>query len=314
MKTLPLGQSPLASSRLAYGCWRIAGTQSSAEVSPEREANARRALIAAYEAGFTLFDHADVYCEGAPEKIFGRVLREIPGMREKVLISSKCGIRVKGNPVPHSPYRYDFSAEHIVWSCEQSLQRLGVQTIDLYQLHRPDYLCQPEEVARAFAQLKAAGKVREFGVSNFRPSQVSMLQKYCPMKLVVNQVEISLARIDCFQDGVLDQCVTEKMTPLAWGPLAAGRLSDPAPIDLNSPDHVHRIFLRDTLDAIARERACSRTQVALAWLLEHPAQIIPIIGSTKPDNIRDAAQAVDLELTREEWYRLMEAAVGQRLP
>src|SRR5262249_13209405 len=151
-------------------------------------------------------------------------LKEVREMRDRVVIATKCGIRKGGDPREDSPYRYDFSAEHIVVSCEQSLRRLGMSAIDLYHLHRPDYLMDPEEVARAFSDLKRGGKVREFGVSNFRPSQLVALQRACPMRLVVNQVEISLANLTCFEDGTLDQCLAEKITPLAWSPLAAGKL------------------------------------------------------------------------------------------
>jgi predicted oxidoreductase len=313
MDKIALGPSSIQISRLAYGCWRILGSEG-VEPNAEREANGRKAVIAAYESGYTLFDHADVYADGAAEKVFGDVLKQVSGMREHIVIASKCGIRRKGVPNPDSPYRYDFSAEYILSSCEQSLKRLGVETIDVYQLHRPDYLMDPEEVARAFGQLKQQGKVREFGVSNFQPHQLSLLQSACPFPLVVHQVEISLARLNCFEDGTLDQCLKDKMSPMAWGPLGGGRLSDNLPIDINSPDHARRIGLRETLDDIARDYGVSRTIIALAWLLRHPAKIVPIVGSAKPERIREAANAEKVHLARDEWYRLMEAARGERLP
>ena len=314
MPTLPLGQGNLRASRLAYGGWRIAGTWDPAQVTPEKEAVGRAAVLVAYEAGYTLFDLADIYCDGVCERIFGQVLKATPGMRSRIVVATKCGIRKKGDPNPDSPYRYDFSAQHIQRSCEASLQRLGLDTIDLYLLHRPDFLCDPAEVAEAFSRLKQAGKAREFGVSNFRPSQVTALQKACPMPLVVNQVEISLARLDCFHDGTLDQCLAERVTPQAWSPLGGGRLMEAGPVDLRSPDHAERLHVREVLDLIARERGVSRQVVALAWLLKHPSGIAPIVGSTQPERIRDAATAAQLDLTRDEWYRLLEAALGQRLP
>jgi predicted oxidoreductase len=228
MNTIPLGSSSLTASRLAYGCWRLAGTWNSDEVKPDAEAAGRRAVLAAHEAGYTLFDHADIYCDGVAERIFGETLLEVSGMRERVVVATKCGIRKSGEPTPGAPYRYDFSADYVVRSCEESLKRLGVEVIDVYQLHRPDYLMDPAEVARAFDQLKRSGKVREFGVSNFRPSQVTALQRACPMPLVVNQVEISLANLSCFEDGTLDQCLAERMTPMAWSPLAGGLIGDGA--------------------------------------------------------------------------------------
>ena len=313
MDTIQLGTSSIQASRLAYGCWRILGHEG-AEPNAEREASARKSILAACDAGFTLFDHADVYADGAAEKVFGDVLKETSGMRQRVLIASKCGIRRKGAPHADSPYRYDFSAEHIIKSCEQSLKRLRVETIDLYQLHRPDYLMDPAEVADAFSKLKQAGKVREFVVSNFKPHQFALLQRACPFRLIAHQVEISLAKIDCFEDGTLEQCLAEQMTPMAWSPLAGGRLSEVLPIDINMPEHAKRIGIRETLDGIARDYGVSRTIIALAWLLKHPAKIIPVVGSAKPEHIRDAAQAYKLHLSRDEWYRLMEAAKGERLP
>ncbi len=314
MQTVRLGRGSLEVTRLAYGCWRLAGTWDPALVTEDKSAEGRKAVIAAFEAGYTLFDLADIYCDGACERIFGQVLREVPDLRSRVVVATKCAIRKKGDPEADSPYRYDFSAEHILRSCDASLRRLGVETIDLYLLHRPDYLCDPAEVAGAFSRLKQAGKVREFGVSNFRPSQVTALQRACPMPLVVNQVEIHLARLEPLHDGTLDQCLAEGLTPLAWSPLAGGRLVDPTPIDLHSPDHAHRIHVREVLDLIAREREVTRSVVALAWLLKHPSRIVPIVGSTQPDRIREAVRAVELELTRDEWYRLLEASYGQRLP
>jgi predicted oxidoreductase len=313
MDTISLGASSIQVSRLAYGCWRILGPEG-AEPNADREAGARKAIITAYETGFTFFDHADVYADGVAEKVFGDVLKQTSGMRERVVITTKCGIRRKGVPNPDSPYRYDFSAEHIIKSCEQSLKRLGVETIDIYQLHRPDYLMDPAEVGDAFNKLKQQGKVREFGVSNFKPHQLSLLQSACSFRLIVHQVEISLGKLDCFDNGTLDQCFAEKISPLAWSPLAGGRLADTLPIDINSPEHARRIGLRETLDDIGRDYGVTRTIVALAWLLKHPAKIVPIIGSVKPEHIREAAQAYKLQLSRDEWYRMMEAARGERLP
>jgi predicted oxidoreductase len=263
--------------------------------------------MAAYEAGFTLFDHADVYSDGVAEEIFGRVLREVPGMREWIVIGSKCGIRMADEPTG-APYRYDFSAEYIVESCENSLRRLGVETIDIYQLHRPDWLADWEEVAEAFMRLREQGKVREFGVSNFRPAQVAALQKEMSAPLIVNQVEISLANLGSFEDGTLDQCQAFRITPLAWSPLAGGALAGAA----GSPKLSAPLAVQ--LDSYAEERGVSRSAIALAWLLRHPAKIVPIVGTANPERIRDAAGAVDVELSREEWYTLLEAARGVRLP
>ena len=314
MQTIPLGVSTLRSSRLAYGCWRVAGTWDPAEVTDTSRAAGRRAIIAAYEAGYTLFDTADIYCHGEAERILGAALKEVSGMRERVVILTKGGIRPAGDPQPDSPGRYDFSAPHLISACEQSLSRLGIETIDIYMLHRPDLLAEPDEVAQAFMHLKDTGKVRCFGVSNFRPSLVTAVQAACPMPLVAHQVEISLAKLDAFTDGTLDQCLIERITPMAWSPLAGGLIGDGANQLLPSQQNYRPEPFLPALEAVAKARGASRTTVALAWLLKHPAKILPIIGTTNPDRIRALAKAADLELTRDEWYRLLIAARGEPMP
>jgi len=314
MQTIPIGVSSLTSSRLAYGCWRVAGTWDPAEVTAASRAAGRLAIIAAYEAGYTLFDNADIYCRGEAERILGNVLKEVSGMRDRVVVVTKGGIRPGGDPQSDSPGRYDFSAAHLIDACEQSLRRLGIDMIDLYLLHRPDYLADPEEVARAFSQLKTAGKVRFFGVSNFRPTLLTALQAACPMPLVAHQIEISLAKLDAFTDGTLDQCMIERITPMAWSPLAAGLIGGGANRLLPSQSTYQTELFLPALDAVAGARGVSRTVVALAWLLKHPARIQPIIGTINPDRIREATKAADLELTREEWYRLLIAARGEPVP
>ena len=314
MKKVKLGGSSLESSRLGYGCWRIVSRIESAELTPEREDDAKKAVLAAIDAGYTLFDHADIYTEGASEEVFGRVLKNTPGLRKNILIASKCGIRKGGPNNMDVPYRYDSSAEHILRSCEGSLKRLQTDYLDIYQIHRPDYLTNPEELAGAFVKLKEQGKVREFGLSNASANFVALVQKFCPMRLIVNQVEISLRKLNAVFDGTLDQCLVEKITPLAWSPLAGGSLAFQGPIDLNESGHAKRILLRENLDYVARERNTTRTVIAIAWLLKHPAGIVPLIGSAEPRNIKELTKAAEIELTREEWYLLLEGAHGQRLP
>ncbi len=304
----------MRSSRLAYGCWRVAGTWDPAAVTPENRAAGRKAILTAYEAGYTLFDNADIYAGGEAERILGTALKEAPGMREAVLVATKCGVRPAGTPHPDAPQRYDFSSEHILQSCEASLKRLGIETIDLYMLHRPDYLADPEDIAKAFSKLKADGKVRYFGVSNFRPSLVTALQVVLPMPIVVHQVEISLAKLDAFTDGTLDQCLIEKITPMAWSPLAAGLIGGGARRLLPAQKSYQPEKFLSELEAVAQQRGANRTTVALSWLLKHPSGIQPVVGSVNPERIRDAAKAADLELTREEWYRLLLAARGEPLP
>jgi predicted oxidoreductase len=293
---------------------RVSGTWDRAEFSPALEAAGRRAILAAYEAGYTHFDHADIYGRGLCEELFGRALREIPGMRDRIVIATKCGIRWQGDPDEAAPHRYDFSREHILRSCEGSLRRLGVDHIDLYMLHRPDYLADPEEIAAAFAELKQQGKVLEFGVSNFRPSLLSAVRRACPMPLVAHQVELHLGRLDCFEDGTLDQCLERSITPTSWSPLAGGMLGEGGQVDPGDPRAPGLRALLEVLDSKAREHGVTRAVVALAWLLGHPAGIIPIVGSVKPDRIRDAATADDFEMSREEWYTILRAARMEPLP
>lgn len=305
MKTLPLGTSDQNTTRLAYGCWRLA------EAGPEA---AKATILAAYEAGYRCFDHADIYGDGQSEVLFGKVLRDAPELREHLLIASKCGICKQGIPETSSPYRYNFKQEHIIQSCEGSLRRLGIDCLDLYQLHRPDYLGEPEEVAGAMDKLTQAGKVRGFGLSNFRPSQVSLFRTLGSLTILTHQVEISLAQLDRLEDGTLDQCQELRITPMAWSPLGGGLLGAGASRLLTHQRSYETRSVTETLDEIATQRGVTRTVIALAWLIRHPAGIVPILGTTHPDRIRQAARACDLNLSHEEWYRLLTAARSRPLP
>lgn len=311
MKTQPLGRSSLVSSRLAYGCWRLVGTMVPAEVTADRVAAGRRAVLAAYDAGYTHFDHADIYCRGVCETVFGDAMRDVSGWRDRVLVATKCGIVL---PDPGVQHRYDCSAAHIVRSCEQSLGRLRVETIDLYQLHRPDLLMNPAEVAGAFDQLRRQGKVREFGVSNFNPSTVTALRSALPFPLATHQVEASLAWLDCLYDGTFDQCVAEGMTAVAWSPLGGGVLGTGATVDGGNARAALMRALQAEIDAVAKKYGSTRSIVALAWLLKHPAGVVPVVGSVDPGRIGEAVKADELELSREDWYRLLIAARGAAIP
>jgi predicted oxidoreductase len=311
METLALGSSTLTVSRLAYGCMRISGTWNPDYLTDELKNRGKEALYAAYEAGYTLFDHADIYGRGTCESIHGELLRESPDLRDQTFIATKCGIRFHGDPNPDSPHRFDFSREHIVQSCEQSLNHLGVDCIDLYQLHRPDFLMRPEEVTEAFANLHTQGKVKHFGVSNFSPSQFNLLQSALPNPLLVNQVEIHLGRLACFEDGTLDQCLQHRITPLAWSPLGGGWLGEGGTPPENKP---HAAALLTRMDELADGYGVTRTEIALAWLLQHPSGIIPIVGSVRPERILGAVHALSIDLGREEWYRLLVLARGENLP
>lgn len=311
MQSLSLGRSDLRSSRLAYGCWRTARAD---DPTLDFETT-RSSVIAALEAGYTLFDHADIYCGGRAEEMFGKLIRgELKSERGRMTLASKCGIRRGGDPLPDAPYRFDFSPDYIVGQCDLSLRRLGVDRIDLYQLHRPDFLMNVEEVAQAFDSLHRAGKVGEFGVSNFTTSQVTLLQSALPRPLIVNQLEISLSAQEAFSNGALDQCQQLGITPLAWSPLGGGLLADGASEILRHQKLYQVAETLKLLDEIASTRGVSRTVIALAWLLKHPAGIIPLVGSINPSRIREAVKATEVNLTREEWYRLLTVARGEPLP
>lgn len=305
MDSILIGSSGLSASRLVYGCMRIAGDGSAAATG-----RGKAAIRAAVDAGYTLFDHADIYSRGACESLFGDVLRESPGLRERVLIISKCGIVPAGKPGTDAPKRYDFSRAHIESSVEGSLRRLGVERLDLLLLHRPDYLMRADEVAAAFAALQAAGKVAHFGVSNFAPSQFDLLQSACSQPLVVNQVEINLHAMHALTDGTLDQCQRLGVTPQAWCPL--GGVAYPAWGNTLSADESSR--LQAELDRQAADYGVDATVIALAWLLRHPAGICPVIGSTTPARIALAPAALSVDYQREDWYRLLEARTGRPVP
>jgi len=310
MRTQSIGRTGMETTRLSYGCMRIAGTWNPQEVDDAKIESGKGAVLAAYDAGYRLFDHADIYCAGKCEYIFGQVLKDRPEIRSDVIIATKCGIRFHGDPSPTSPHRYDFSYDHIISSCDRSLENLGVETIDIYQLHRPDLLMDPAEVARAFHTLFHEGKVRHFGVSNFSPSFVRALQAHLPFSLVVNQVEIHLGRLDPFYDGTLDQCLELDITPLSWSPLGGGWLGDGG----DGGTDAQKAWLLSVIDGIARSYGVSRTVISLAWLLKHPSKIIPIVGSVRPDRIQDAATATQVDLDREDWYRILVAARAAGLP
>jgi predicted oxidoreductase len=299
-----LGKSDLSVFPLAWGMWRFAGADLAA---------ARARVEAALEAGFTLFDTADIYGrgwdgpgEGGAEALLGRVLREAPRLRGRMVLATKGGI-VSGVP-------YDSSARHLRAACEASLTRLGVDCIDLYQIHRPDLLAHPEDVARTLLALRQEGKLRELGVSNFTPAQTEALQAFLPVPLATQQPELSAWCLAPLFDGVLDQCMARGMTPLAWSPLAGGRLALRPEDALREPGGARLEALVECLDGLAAGQGTTRDAVALAFLLAHPSGVIPILGTQRPERMRAARDAFRVELSRGDWYRIVEAARGEAMP
>ncbi len=301
--------------RIALGCMGLTGTWNPAEVGPEHRRRAIAAFEAALDAGITLYDHADIYGGGSCEEVFKDCLAAVPGARERIVIATKGGI-VLGQG------HYNLTAPYITECVERSLRRMGIDYIDLYQLHRPDPLTHPAETAGALNDLLRRGVIRAVGVSNYYPEQVRALQRYLDAPLRGNQIEISLTRLDPLYegwddgdgmpgDGVLDQCMATGMTPLAWSPLGNGVL---VRRDDSSDDTPQLQALRAELAAQAERYNGTPAQIALAWLLAHPAGIIPLVGSANPDHIREAAGAARLALAREDWYRLWTAAWGRDVP
>jgi predicted oxidoreductase len=270
----------------------------------------KRAVRAAIDAGYTLFDHADIYADGACETLFGELLSENPELRQCLVIAGKCGIRFAGAPGADDPKRYDSSAGHILASVEGSLERLRTEQLDLLLIHRPDFLMQAGEVAAAFERLRSAGKVAHFGVSNFSPAQFDLLQSVVDVPLLVNQVEINLHNITALADGTLDQCQRLGITPQAWCPIAG--VAYPAWGNTFTGADTARI--RTELRRQSSIYGVDDWIIALAWLLKHPACISPIVGSTTTDRIAAATAAVDVPYTGEDWYRLLEARNGYPVP
>jgi predicted oxidoreductase len=318
MKTVALGPTDLQVTRLCFGGMRLSPTWDFEKVDATAIERSIGILESAVEAGYTFIDHADIYGGTACETIHGRAMERHPEWRGRLVVATKCGIRWEDEP-QGAPHRYDFDGDYIVRSAEESLRRLKVERIDLYQLHRPDWLADPAAIAAAFTKLRDAGKVRFFGVSNFRPSLVRALQAALPFPLVSNQVEIHFLRLATFEDGTLDQCLELKMTPLAWSPLAGGRLGaaldeDRAPELKDHEGQAAVLRLRPVLRAAAKEYGVTPLAILLAWQMRHPSGIIPILGSTRPEAIREAALADTITLDRETWYKILRAAQGKSLP
>ncbi|WML50544.1 aldo/keto reductase family oxidoreductase [Neobacillus sp. PS3-34] len=287
----------LSFSRIVHGLWRLAEWDMSAEETVSL-------IEQCLELGITTFDHADIYGDYTCESLFGKALELDPTLRDKMQIVTKCGIKLLSSKFPErSVKRYDTSREHIIMSAEQSLNNLKTDFIDVLLIHRPDPYMNPEEVAEAFSILKQQGKVKYFGVSNFTPSQINMLQSYLDFPLVTNQVEISAMHVDTFQDGTIEHCLENRIAPMAWSPLAGGKIF--------SWDHLDTAELRRVLTEVGEETGVdSVDKLMYAWLLNHPARIIPIVGSGKIERITAAAESVKIKLSREQWFKIWIASIG----
>ena len=279
---------------LSIGCWRLTGsdTENTAVIS------------AAIDAGMTLIDNADVYGLdwggthfGACEEALGRIFSASPGLRDRIVLATKGGI------IPGVPY--NSSAEYITSACEASLSRMGVDHVDLYQIHRPDHFTHPEEIAQAFNSLKSRGLVREFGVSNYTVAQTLALNAFVDNGLATTQPQLSAAHLDPLRDGTLDLCMESDITPLAWSALAGGSIATGQGV---SP------ALLAVLDELAAREKVTRSAIAIAFVLAHPSRPVAIIGTQTPSRISELAQATSVSLTRTDVYAIIQASDGSPLP
>jgi aryl-alcohol dehydrogenase-like predicted oxidoreductase len=291
----PLGTSGISVSPLAWGMWRFAGDDVKA---------ARAKIDAALDIGITLFDTADIYGPdngepfGAAEALLGRCFAEDRALRGRMVLATKGGI-VIGTP-------YDSSPAYIGSAIDASLERLGVEQVDLWQIHRPDILTHPQEVARALDDAVASGKVRAVGVSNYTAAQTRALAKFLTVPLVSVQPEFSPLCLDPLEDRTFDTAMKHGMAVLAWSPLGQGRIGVP------NDARAHRVAA--ALDAVAADFGVSRAAVAYSWIMAHPAGAIPIVGTQNPARIREAADALKVRWTRARWYEVLVASRGERLP
>jgi predicted oxidoreductase len=288
-------------SRLVAGMWRLASWDL-------HDAELLDLIHACLDLGITTFDHADIYGGYANEERFGRALALEPTLRERMQFVTKCGIKqVSPNRPAHTFHCYDTSRAHIVASVENSLRLLHTDRLDLLLIHRPDPLLDADEVAEAFAALRQAGKVLHFGVSNFTPWQFDLLASRLDFPLATNQVEVSVLHLEALHDGTLDQCQRLGLAPMAWSPLGGGRLF--------RSDDEQAVRVRRALAEVGAELGgASPDQVALAWLLRHPARIVPILGSGKVERLQSAAQAEALTLSREQWFAIWTASAEREVP
>lgn len=286
MISQPLHPSGPSFSRIIAGAWRWH------TVSPE---TVERLIHVSLDEGITTFDHADIYGDHTCEEVFGRVLKSNTSLRSQMQLVSKCGIKFPSVRRPNTWVKhYDTSEEHILWSVENSLNMLATDHLDLLLIHRPDPLLNPHELAEVFVKLKAAGKVLHFGVSNFTPSQYQMLQRHLPMPLVTNQIEVSLSRVEPLFNGDLDLMLEVGASAMAWSPLGGGKLT---------------FDDRDWFGKASKYNA-TYSQLALAWLLRHPSNMFPIIGTTKPERIQESAKATELKIDKQDWFEMLKWAMG----
>ena len=286
----PLGKSGILVSPIAWGMWRLRG---------DDVTGARMLIEAALESGITLFDTADIYGFngadgfGDAEAALGRVLGEAPELRAHMVVATKGGI------IPGVPY--DSSPGYLERALDASLRRLGVEQVELWQVHRPDLLAHPQELAATLEKMIASGKTRAIGVSNFTPAQVAALESFLTVPLASTQPEFSPLHTDPLWDGTLDLAMARDHAVLAWSPLGGGRLGQDGPV-------------AELLAGKGAHYGVSAAAATYAWLMAHPARVIPIVGSQRVERIHEARDAFKVEWTRAEWYAVLQASMGKKLP
>ncbi len=292
-----------AFSRVAWGAMRI-----NQDVDSQNPRELLRKIEECLEVGVTTFDHADIYGDYNCEALFGAALAEKPTLRPGIELVSKCGIMPVSRQRPERRVaHYNTGRRHIIDSTEASLKNLRTDYLDLLLIHRPDALMDADETAEALNRLRADGKIRHYGVSNFSPWQFDLLQSRLDQPLVTNQVEVSVLRMDALHDGTLDQCQRLRVSPMAWSPLGGNALF------MGEDERSRR--LRDTLGSVANELGAQGIdQVALAWVLRHPSRPLPVLGTNRIARIRTLAAAIGLRLDRQQWYAIWEASAGHRVP
>ena len=278
---------------LGYGCWRLVNM-------PVDDARARIEHVLGL--GMNLIDTADVYgldwggtAFGSAELLLGEVLKDAPSLRDRMVLASKGGI------VPGVPY----NSAYLEQACNNSLQRLGVERLDLYQIHRPDMLTHPQETVRVLQRLKDSGKVRSFGVSNYTNSQTRALMEYLPGAIISQQPQYSALHLDPLFDGTFDQCMQHQQTPLIWSPLAGGRLGDSSAMPQ---------ALVTVLQNLAEREGVDIPTIGLAFVLAHPARPVALLGSLNLERLTQAQQALTVQLDRTDVYQIIQASMGEALP
>ena len=287
-------------SRIVHGLWRL----NEWDISKEQ---LLQLIEQCLEMGITTFDHADIYGNFTCEEIFGEALKLNPKIREKMEIVTKTGIVFKSNNRPeHDGHYYNTTFDHIVKSAERSLQNFGTDYIDVLLIHRPDPFMDPEDVAKAFNQLRSEGKVNYFGVSNFTQNDFTLLQSYLDFDLVTNQIEASVLKYDNFENGTIKFLQEKRISPMIWSPLAGG--------EIFTSQSESAIRVRNVLTEIAKKHNTENiSEIAYAWLLAHPAKLIPIVGSGKINRISEAVNALNIKLTRADWFAILDALVGHEV-